>query len=178
MRSDDAFIERFRAGDPAAFEAVVRDHREAVYAVARRLLGDHADADEATQETFVRAWRAARTFRHDATLRTWLVSIALNVGRSILAARRAGGEPETEALVDARPGADLWVVRREAARGVRRAIASLPPRQREVVVLKVLSEMTYDEVAAAMSLSVGAVKAHLHQAVANLRRRLEAEGEA
>ena len=65
----------------------------------------------------------------------------------------------------------LWERRRDRAR-LRTAVRSLPPRQREVVALKVFSDMTYEEVAKALDLTVGAVKAHLHQAVGNLRRRL------
>ena len=72
--------------------------------------------------------------------------------------------------------ADDGIGRSSARARVRRAVAGLPPRQREVVVLKVFSEMTHREVAAALGLSEGAVKAHLHQAVANLRRRMAVPG--
>ena len=171
-------LDRFRQGDAAAFAILVKEHRETVYAVARRLLGNHADADEAAQDAFVRAWRARSGFRGDSPMRTWLISIVLNVGRSILAARRSHApldalaeRPDAES-----PSARAVLEREENAARVRGAVALLPPRQREVVVLKVFSEMTYEDVAGAMSLSVGAVKAHLHQAVANLRRRMTEEG--
>ena len=173
-RVGDAALERrFRAGDASAFEEVVRQHRETVYRVARRILRTHEDADEAAQVAFIRAWRARSGFRGDAALRTWLTRIVLNVARSMLS--RA---PAVEALDPARPLADPspgaeQAVLLERLRGrVRRAVGALPPRQREVVMLKVFSEMTYREVAAAMELSEGAVKAHLHQAVSNLRRRM------
>jgi RNA polymerase sigma-70 factor, ECF subfamily len=170
-------IERSRRGDRAAFDAIVAAHRLTVYRVARRILGSHEGADEAAQETFVRAWRSLGQFRGDARLATWLVRIALNVSRTLLAARRPeGGLDAAEQVADEAEGPEAAAERAESGRRVRQAVLTLPPRQREVVVLKVFSGMTYDEVAAAMDLSVGAVKAHFHQAIHNLRRRMGALG--
>ncbi len=141
--------------------------------VARRLLGSHEEADEAAQVTFVRAWRGLERFRGEAALRTWLMRIVLNVARSARSERRpSDGLEDCAALADAAEPADERLRREQARQRVRAAVAALPPRQREVVALKVFSELSYSEVAAAMELTEGAVKAHLHQAVANLRRRL------
>lgn len=170
---DERLLERFREGDAAAFDEIVRRHRLAVYRVARRVLGSHADADEAAQETFVRAWRALAGFRGDAQLRTWLIRIALNVSRTLGARRsRTTGLEEAEEMTDGATGAEAAAERAQALSRVREAVTLLPPRQREVVALKVYSDMTYEDVAAAMGLTIGAVKAHLHQAVRNLRRRV------
>ena len=178
-RTDLGLYERFRNGDAAAFERIVMEHRRAVYSMARRLLSSHDDADEASQQTFVRAWRGRSRFRGEASIRTWLIGIALNVARS-MRGRTRGGEVETEyleQLADRSEGADQRLRREESRSRVRQVVAKLPPRQREVVTLKVFSELTYREVAGMMELSEGAVKAHLHQAVANLRRALiEDEG--
>ena len=163
-------VSRASAGDRAAFDAIVLRHRLAIYRIARRLLRSHEEADEAAQETFVRAWRAIGRFRGESRLETWLTRIAINVSRSMGAARPETVPLETDAAEA--PAAHAGLTAREDADRVRRAVADLPPRQREVVALKVFSEMTYEEVASAMGLSVGAVKAHLHQAVANLRRRM------
>lgn len=170
-----ALLDRFRQGDPAAFEEIVRANRSAVYAVARRVLGSHEDADEAAQATFVKAWRALGRFRGDSAIRTWLIRIALNVSRSMRSSRRVAERLDrAEGLVDPRESSEAVIGRREARRRLRRIVAGLPPRQREVVILKVFSEMTYRDVAGVMQLSEGAVKAHLHQAVSNLRRRMAA----
>lgn len=168
---DRDLAERHRAGDPAAFEEIVARHRRVVYLTARRMLPSHADADEAAQLAFVRAWRALDRFRGESSLRTWLVRIVLNVARTMHASSRTTEElPDSEKVVDPGEGSDERVRRSEARRRVREAVAKLPPRQREVVALKVFSEMTYKEVARVMELSEGAVKAHLHQAASNLRR--------
>ena len=173
--SDATLVERTRAGDADAFDEIVRRHKRAVYFTARRLLGSHEDADEAAQIAFVRAWKALGGFRGEASLRTWLVRIVLNVSKSL----RAGEPPldgleGQEQLADPRAGSDDLLRQAQARERVQSAVSRLPPRQREVVTLKVLAEMTHREVARIMGLSEGAVKAHLHQAVSNLRRRMGA----
>lgn len=164
-------LDRFRAGDAAAFDRIVLLHRLAVYRVARRILGSHEEADEAAQETFLRAYRSLSGFRGDSRLRTWLIRITVNVSRTLGAAReRTTGMDEVVDAADDRETAEAAAGRAEAAARVRSAVEALPPRQREVVQLKVFSDMTYDDVASAMGLTAGAVKAHFHQAVSNLRR--------
>ena len=166
-----ALVERFRRGEEAALDDIMARHRRPVYLMARRLLGNHEDADEAAQLTFVRAWRSRDRFRGDAALRTWLTRIVLNVAKSMRTGRaRVESVELDESLADGADPADERLGLEQARQRVRRAVADLPPRQREVVVLKVFSEMTYREVAEVMDLSEGAVKAHLHQAVSNLRR--------
>ena len=164
-------LERFRLGDEEAFRDLVEGHRRRVYAVARRLLRTHEDADEATQLAFLRAWKARESFRGDAAFGTWMTRIVLNVAKSMLAAKKPNDPLEDGLeLVDPSQNARQGLELEQARRHVRAAVERLPERQRTVVLLKVFSEMTHREVAAAMELSEGAVKAHLHQAVANLRK--------
>ena len=170
---DAVLLGRFRDGDPAALDEIVRAHRVAVYRVARRILGSHEDADEAAQVAFVKAWRALGRFRGESSIRTWLIRIVLNVSRSMLSSRKVtDGIDAVDAVADGGDASDTMLRRREDRERVRAAVAGLPPRQREVVILKVFHEMTYSDVARVMDLTEGAVKAHLHQAVANLRRMM------
>ncbi len=174
MVADDPalLLERFRTGDEEAFAEIVGRHRQAVYLVARRLLGTHEDADEAAQVAFVKAWRSRKSFRGDAAIRTWLTRIVMNVAKSMRTTRNPMDELDerTEQLHDPDEGAENRLRRERAGRNVRRAVEALPDRQREVVMLKVFSEMTYREVAQVLGLSEGSINAHLHQAVSNLRR--------
>ena len=164
-------IRRFREGDSEAFREIVSEHREAIYAVARRMLRSHEDADEAAQQAFVRAWKSRERFRGDAALRTWLTRIVLNVAKSMLGTRRVSSALEDEPEpVDPRPPASSDLELDELRGHVRDAVERLPERQRAVVMLKVFSEMTHREVASALEISEGAAKAHLHQAIANLRK--------
>ena len=162
--------------DVPDFDAIVRAHRLMVYRVALRIVRTHEEADEVTQETFVRAWRAFPGFRGEAKVSTWLVRIAIHAARerrrtplAVVPLDDAGRVPDRAAGPDA-----ISEGRQDRAR-LRAAVRSLPPRQREVVALKVFSDMTHEEVAKTLDLTVGAVKAHLHQAVANLRKRLAEE---
>ncbi len=140
--------------------------------MARRFLETHEDADEAAQIAFLRAWKAREGFRGDSSLRTWLIRIALNVSKSMRSGTVMHDElhEHVERLPDGSEGTEEGLRRRELRARVRHAVDSLPPRQREVVLLKVFSELTYREAAALLGLSEGTVKAHLHQAVSNLRR--------
>lgn len=170
-------VRRFVGGDETAFDDIVRLHRREVYRVARGILGSHEDADEAAQETFVRAWRSLAGFRGQSRLATWLVRIVVNVARTMLRRRaREAVLREPARLHDPRVTPDERIDRARLRDRLRWAVAGLPGRQREVVVLKVFSAMTHREVADVMGITEGAVKAHLHQAVGSLRRRLAAGG--
>lgn len=171
---DAALLARWREGDAPAFEELLRIHRSGVHALARRMLGRDDRAEDATQEALFRAWKAAPRFRGDASFRTWILRIALNVARTMAARspREVGWEvvPEPSAGGE---GGDSGLALEEARARVRAAVRGLPPRQREAIVLKVYSDLTYEEVASILGVTVGAAKAHVHQATANLRRRLE-----
>jgi len=171
---ETSLAERFRAGDRAVFDEIVTLHRRTVYSVARRVLRRHEDADEAAQVAFVKAWSARARFRGDAQLKTWLTRIVLNVSKSMLSARRTDDAlPDEAGWADsARTEPEIRIDRVRLQHDLRRAVSGLPPRQREVVLLKVYEGLTYREVAEILELSDGAVKAHLHQAVSNLKRGL------
>ncbi len=159
-----------------------------VHAVARRLLGDDASADDAAQETFLAVWRSAKTFRGDAPGRAWILRIALNKARSAgrwRSVRRwlsldhaPSGEPDapplSEALPDNSPESDPSAVRERADRAerLRAAVETLPPRQKEMVLLR-LEGLELFEIAAALGAAEGTVKATLHQARARLEPLLK-----
>lgn len=168
-------LARFRKGDSASFDGIVREFRADLYRVALRILGHHDRADEAVQESLVRAWKGLARFRGESALRTWLIRIVVNVARTMMRSRREGGDPPDDRVVDPAEGTESRIAKKQLRRRVRTAVAKLPPRQREVVWLKVFCELTHQEVASAMGITEGAAKAHLHQAVANLRRRMASE---
>ncbi|MEZ5290208.1 MAG: sigma-70 family RNA polymerase sigma factor [Vicinamibacterales bacterium] len=166
------------AGDRVAFDALVTRHRRAVYQVCYRFVHDHEDAADLTQETFVRAWRALDRFRGDARVATWLYRIAVNVSLNKKAA--PGPTIETrdfECDVDPQAiGPSDAMLQDERRAAVRRAVRSLPPRQRAALVLRTYHDLSHKEVAAIVGTSVGAVKANVFHALANLRKRLEPLG--
>lgn len=160
---DRILLEAAQDGDLDAFEALVRRHQPGVYRVALRMLGSEADAQDATQETFVRAWRALPRFRHDSALTTWLYRIVTRRCLDLIAARRP-----TEALNDTQPDPRLDPARsaEQHARitAVTRAIARLPSDQRAALILREFEGLSYDQVADALNTSVPAIKGRIHRA--------------
>ncbi len=159
-----------------AFDLLVTRHRRGVYQVCYRFVNHHEDAADLTQDTFVRAWKALGAFRGHARFSTWLYRIAVNVSLNKVATRTPpAGALDAEALEDRRepwPGDALLAAERAAQ--VRAAVAALPPKQRAVLVLRTYHELSHREVAEIVGTSVGAVKANVFHALANLRKRLGA----
>ena len=172
---DAALVSAALAGDSAAFDTLVTRHRRSVYQVCYRFVNHHEDAADLTQDTFVRAWKALGSFRGQARFSTWIYRIAVNVSLNRVSLKT----PRTEAVdfdlvADHRepaPGAAIAAEQRQAM--VRRAVRSLPPRQRAVLILRTYHELSHQEVADIVGTSVGAVKANVFHALANLKKRLE-----
>lgn len=170
--ADERALRLFLAGDEAGFEAIVHTHQDRVFRLALALLGRREDARDATQEVFLRAFRGLGRWRFEARLSTWLYRVTLNVCSE--ARRRRWSESSKAArfalLV-------LPFVRRherapDEAVEVAPLVAWLPPRQREVVVLRGLLELSVEEAAAVLGIPEGTVKSHFSQAKAALRNRL------
>lgn len=172
-------IARAQAGDRAAFGALVREHGNEVYTLARRLVGDPHLAADIAQETLIRAWKALPNFRGDAALSTWLHRITVNTAWTQRQRARRHRGPSLDEFVDvaAPMGADHPEVAGEMLelRGrLRQALDALPETQRQVVVLKDVYGWSHAEIAEAMGVSVSAAKVRLHRARARLARHLEA----
>jgi RNA polymerase sigma-70 factor (ECF subfamily) len=174
---DVALVAASVSGQREAFDVIVERHRRAVYQVCYRFAGNHEDASDLAQDTFVRAWRGLRRFRGQAALSTWLYRIAVNVCLNRLAVRAPGLDPiEPDRLVDSRsddPRAAL--LRNERAEQVRRAIAGLPQKQRATLILRAYHDLSHQQIAEILGSSVGAVKANFFHALGNLKRMLGSE---
>ncbi len=176
--ADEVLIERFKRGETEAFDRIVARYRRDVYRISHRMTGNHEDADDVAQETFLRAYRSLPLFRGDSALRTWLFRIALNL--SINAGRaRAGRRTEDRDLeslpVDpshrAAEGEQRLLVEERAQR-VRDAIEGLPPRQKQVVILRMYEELQFQEIAELLECPIGTAKANFFHAMTNLRKAL------
>ena len=161
--SDADLVSRAQAGRLDAFEELVRRHRLPVYRVALRMLGDEGDAEDATQDAFVQAWRRLAGFRADAAFSTWMYRIVTNRCLNLLRARRRTEPlPETQEAPTSRP--DRITEARWQVEDLKRAIARLTPEQRGPLVLRELEGCSYEEIAQALELSIPAVKSRLHRA--------------
>lgn len=173
LEDDDAELARRAAqADVAAFEQLYRRHHRRLHGVIVRLVGQAgARAEDLTQEAFVRAWQALPTFRFDSALSTWLHRLAVNTALMELRARRSRPWHEDDAALDVVSTPDT-ATRAQLGRDLDRAVASLPPRARAVLVLHDVEGWTHEEIAAELGMAVGSSKAQLHRARGLLRARI------
>ena len=170
--AERALVDRARAGDVGAFEALYRANVARVYALALRLTADRRDATELTQDVFVHAWRRLPTFRGDAAFATWLHRIAVNAlfmraradRRREARIQSESDEPSREERPAPFDVGHARVVDVEQAVDLERAIAALPPGARRVFVLHDILGYRHDEIARLTGLAEGTLRAQLHRA--------------
>ncbi len=181
------FVDRLRHNDEAAYEQLVRQETPHLLAVARRLLRNEEDAQDAVQQAFLSAFRALPDFNGHCRLATWLHRIAVNM--ALMKLRSRSRKPEqaiedllprfledghhAEPLSDWGEDAEQQLARHEVRARVRAAIASLPEAYRTVLLLRDLEELDTEETARALGVSQGAVKTRLHRARQALAMLLE-----
>ena len=170
---DAILVEEFLRGDPAAFEGIMKRYRRMVYFVALRMVGNHDDADDVAQKTFISAYKNLRNFRRESSLKTWLFRIATNFSKNLLRDRgRRRGEQVTEAsAVTSSPAPDR-LEKEQQRKIVADAVKGLPNRQREVFHLRVSHELSFAEIADVIGCSVSAAKVNYHYAVKSLKGRI------
>lgn len=185
LTSDEQIVERALTGDADAFGEIVHRWERRIFALAFGMLGREEDARDATQETFLAAFRNLRGFRGDAKVSSWLHRIAVN--QCITRQRRSKvrkedaleDEAERHASRFATPQelSPAWVAEgRESCDAVRRAINSLPLELRQVVVMKEFEELTFREISDALDVPLSTVKSRLYTALRQLQMRLEKFG--
>jgi RNA polymerase sigma-70 factor, ECF subfamily len=182
LSSDEIIVERALTGDAEAFGEIVRRWERRIFALTYGILGREEDARDATQETFLAAFRNLRGFRGEAKVSSWLHRIAVNqcISRQRRAKVRSESALEEEQEKDASSFAapvDYSPARaaegRQETLAVRRAINSLPIELRQVVVMKEFEELTFREIAEALDLPLSTVKSRLYTALKQLQLRLQ-----
>lgn len=170
---DAALVRRAAAADIAAFEQLYRRHHARMHGVIARLVGQAgARAEDLVQEAFVRAWQALPAFRFESAVSTWLHRLAVNTALMELRSRRGRpGMDDDEDALESLPTADT-AGNAMLGRDLERAVASLPPRARAVLVLHDVEGWKHEEIAAELGMAVGSSKAQLHRARHLLRERI------
>ena len=161
-------------GDVRAFESLYRRHAGRVHGVIARLVGGHgARAEDLTQEAFVRAWQALPAFRFESAFSTWLHRLAVNTALMELRTRRSRPAlDDDDSAFEFIGSADSAGHVTALSMDLQRAVASLPPRARAVLVLYDIEGWKHEEIAAELGMAVGTSKAQLHRARGLLRARL------
>jgi RNA polymerase sigma-70 factor, ECF subfamily len=182
---EQELLNRTRAGDQAAFAEVVGFYQQPVYHLCLRMLRDAGDAEDAAQETFLRAYLQLNSYDCSRSFKTWLMAIASHYCIDRLRRKRAvllslDDEPLVQVLGLRSPAQmpEEAALRSEQAGRLQHAITQLPPETRRVVALRYWGDLTCDEIAEATGSSVNAVKSRLHRARATLANLLAPEEDA
>jgi RNA polymerase sigma factor (sigma-70 family) len=175
--TDARLVMRARRGDVAAYEEIVRRYQEIAFRVAYTITGSAADAEDAAQDGFVRAYRALHRFRESDPLRPWLLTIVANAART---RRSTASRHPTLALGaatatdDAAPSPEAAALAAERRRELHTAIDALPSADREVIAYRYFLDLSEPETAALLGCPRGTVKSRLSRALGRLRHRLDA----
>ena len=171
--TDRAIIHQVLAGDAEAFARLVDRHYERCARIAFRILGNREDAEEAIQDTFLRAFRALGSYEDRERFSAWLTRILVNQCRTVLSKveRREAvfsdlDVRDAELFADAEGSVDVWP-------DLERALAQLPPDQREAIVLRYTDDLTYEEMARVTGAGESALKMRVQRAFARLRALLQ-----
>jgi RNA polymerase sigma-70 factor (ECF subfamily) len=185
LGTDEVIVERALGGDAEAFGELVRRWERRIFALAYGMLGREEDARDATQETFLAAFRSLRGFRGEAKVSSWLHRIAVN--QCLTRQRRAKVRSESALDADddgaAQVAAPLEqsparvVEGRQRTAAVRRALNGLPVDLRQIVVMKEFEELTFREIAEALELPLSTVKSRLYTGLKQLQMRLAKFGD-
>ena len=165
--SDEECAKRAQAGDRTAYSILVRRHQAALHRHLWRMSGSDEDALDLTQEAFLRAWQALPQWQPDARFRTWLFRIGSNVALDLL---RRGKTVRFEALdetfesVDPGAGPERLVEGAQELRRLEAALARLAPEHREILLLREVEDMSYEEIGRVLAIAEGTVKSRLARA--------------
>jgi len=177
--SDLELVEAVRNGKRQAFTELVRRYQERIYWTARRIVGDHAEADDVTQEAFVKAFLGLGDFRGDSAFYTWLYRIAVNLSLNAVRKRQVVEYlRESEIINRVFPQSEdpeRELEQKDLESIVQRAVATLPDKQKAVFVMRYYDEMTYDEIARVLKTSVGGLKANYFHALKKVQEFLKNE---
>lgn len=185
--TEQELIARARAGDPNAFERLVRDNQDRVYSLCLRMAGDRHEAEDLAQEVFLKAWQGLASFHGESKFSTWLFRLTANlcIDAQRKRERRRGVEPAVSLddpdsswrePSDPRQDPQRQLERTERSRALDRALTRLSDDQRQIVVLRELAGLSYQEISQRLGLDLGTVKSRLARGRLALRKILLEDG--
>lgn len=178
--SDTQIIERTLGGEPEAFNMLVRRWERQIYGLSLRMLGRDEEARDATQETFLSAYRNLSKFRGESKFSSWIYRIAINICNTKLRSRNKGvvsleEQKELSGFEVAADPDDLSgnIQQEQVAAHVKRALQGLPPEMRQVIVMKEYEGLKFAEIAEILGIPLSTVKTRMYTGLSELRKRLE-----
>ena len=177
--SDTQLIERTLGGEPDAFNTLVRRWERQIYGLTLRMLGRDDEARDATQETFLSAYRNLSKFRGEAKFSSWIYRIALNICNTRLRGRSRNlvsleEQQEEKGFELAADSEDLGagIQQQQVARAVRKALQGLPAEMRQVIVMKEYEGLKFSEISDILGIPLSTVKTRMYTGLSELRKRL------
>lgn len=185
--TDEELVQRIKNGDMDAFEELVCRYEGKIYSVAYRFMGNHADAGDLAQDTFIRMYQALPGFRGDSSFATWLYRIAANACRDELRKRQRRRNVSMDELIEHSPtnvpvaaSADLpeeAAQRHETQRQVQECLDRLSGDHKLILLMREIQGMSYEEIAAVLGCSLGTVKSRISRARNALKEKIKEKGE-
>lgn len=177
MDSDCTLLDQFEAGEERAFEQLVVRHQKVIYYMVLRIVGNHDDAADITQQTFIRALARTRMFKRRSSFRTWLCRIAINLSRTHLKRlKKTARVTLTDSERDPGNNPSEQLIKNERDRHVQKVIADLPERQRLTLILRSYHNMSHREIADALNITENNSRANYFHALKNLKSKLVERG--
>ena len=177
---DKTLVDRFlKDRDEFAFEVIVKKYQRMVYFLALKMVGNHQDADEVAQKTFLSVYNHLPGFEGRSSLKTWIFRIAMNFSKNLIRDRsRREGDEVTERSAYAESTVEDDLNNHERRRLVRTAMEKLPPRQRQVLQMRAFGDMSFAEIGQSIGISNSAAKVNYHYAVKAIKALLAELGES
>lgn len=184
MKNEQALVDRFCSGDVSAFQDIVERYKKKVYYLAYDIIGDHHDAEDISQEVFIKVFRSLKNFRRDAKMSSWLYQITVNT--SIDSVRKSSSRmkkhvdqlevenlqrnlPEsTDATYDPERSVEAAMIQKQLSQ----ALQVVSPKERAVFVMRHYNDLKMNEIAEILNVSLGTVKSLLFRAIKKLRKEL------
>lgn len=172
IEKDEQLIQSYIHGDKTAFGVLAKRYQNLIYNLSYRIVGCPEEAEDLTQEVFIRLLDKVGSWRGEAKFSTWLYKMALNQGRDFLRRKRPTSAEIEDIFVDSAPGPDAIVMTRDVQTSISMALMDLPLEQRAVVFLKDVEGFSYKEIADILEIEMGTVKSRLSRARLSLASAL------
>ncbi len=177
LENDFTLLDQFAEGREIAFERLVVRHQKVIYYMVLRIVGNHEDAADITQQSFIKAITELKNFKRRSSFRTWLCRIAINLSRNhVKSSSRKMMVPLTERVCDEGENSSDLMIKRERDRMVRQAISGLPERQRLTLILRTYHKMAHREIAEVLDITENNSRANYFHALKNLKSELSGKG--
>lgn len=182
QKTDTELITAFQNGDILGFNELVRRYQERVYWIARRMVLDHDDADDITQDVFVKVYGALNKFRMESEFFTWVYRITVNISLNKIRAKKMkrffrldddNALPQDVELSDDANHPDVLLQKQELKNAIENAVKKLPKQQRAVFVMRFYDELSYEEISQLLKRSIGGLKANYFHAIKKIQHYVQ-----